>query len=261
MLNVVAVSPSGAHRARDAHGRLRLRAGHAAPRRRRPERRRQRPGQLRLSDVGQLPRRARSTSSGFQVLRRRLGRRLPRADARPDADVRQPARRAARRRLRARPGAAPDLDARRPSRTRNYSIAPAVRLEPPDRGAGLRPALRRREQHRRTLGTIAISANAISRFITFRVSKASLGGTPGPGWAFTVVLTGQDGFSADQARGFQPTPQDFQFGVCAPGGRRPAVRRRSEPGAEGARRDHAAGRRPGNRARRTCSARSCCTAS
>jgi glucoamylase len=29
------------------------------------------------------------------------------------------------------------------------------------------------------------------------------------------VLTGQDGFSSDQARGFQPTPQDFQFGVCA----------------------------------------------
>jgi glucoamylase len=29
-----------------------------------------------------------------------------------------------------------------------------------------------------------------------------------------VVLTGQDGFSPDQARGFTPTPQEFQFGVC-----------------------------------------------
>jgi glucoamylase len=65
-----------------------------------------------------------------------------------------------------------------------------------------------------TLGTIAISANAISRFITFSVPKASLG-TPGPGWGFAVVLTGQDGFSPDQARGFQTTPQEFQFGVCA----------------------------------------------
>jgi glucoamylase len=64
------------------------------------------------------------------------------------------------------------------------------------------------------LGTVAISANQISRFITFRVPKATLG-SPGPGWAFTVVLTGQDGFSPDQARGFQSTPQDFQFGVCA----------------------------------------------
>ncbi len=65
-----------------------------------------------------------------------------------------------------------------------------------------------------TLGTVSIGANAISRFITFSVPKASLG-TPGPGWGFNVVLTGQDGFSSDQARGFQPTPQDFQFGVCA----------------------------------------------
>jgi glucoamylase len=30
-----------------------------------------------------------------------------------------------------------------------------------------------------------------------------------------VVLTGQDGFSPDQARGFAPTPQEFLFGVCA----------------------------------------------
>ena len=65
-----------------------------------------------------------------------------------------------------------------------------------------------------TLGTASISANPISRFITFSVPKASLG-TPGPGWGFTVVLTGQDGFSPDQARGFAPTPQGFQFGVCA----------------------------------------------
>jgi glucoamylase len=28
------------------------------------------------------------------------------------------------------------------------------------------------------------------------------------------VLTGQDGFSPDQARGFAPTPQEFLFGVC-----------------------------------------------
>ncbi|HEY3059537.1 MAG TPA: glucodextranase DOMON-like domain-containing protein [Chloroflexota bacterium] len=66
-----------------------------------------------------------------------------------------------------------------------------------------------------TVGTIRISANAISRFITFSVPKVSLGGQPTAGWGFTVVLTGQDGFSPDQARGFAPTPQAFQFGVCA----------------------------------------------
>jgi glucoamylase len=47
------------------------------------------------------------------------------------------------------------------------------------------------------------------------VPTTSLGGTPGPGWGFTVVLTGQDGFSPDQARNFAPTPQAYLFGVCA----------------------------------------------
>jgi glucoamylase len=65
-----------------------------------------------------------------------------------------------------------------------------------------------------TLGTVDVKGNAISRYITFSVPKASLG-TPTSGWGFTVVLAGQDGFSPDQARGFQPTPQGFQFGVCA----------------------------------------------
>ena len=103
---------------------------------------------------------------------------------------------------------------------RNYSIAPGYAwsrlLEVQGFGQRYVDAT-----NANTVGTIAISANEISRYITFRVSKASLGGTPTSGWSFTVVLTGQDGFSADQARGFQPTPQDFQFGVCAPGGTDP----------------------------------------
>ncbi len=32
-----------------------------------------------------------------------------------------------------------------------------------------------------------------------------------------MALTGQDGFSGDQARGFDATPQPFLFGVCASG--------------------------------------------
>jgi glucoamylase len=66
-----------------------------------------------------------------------------------------------------------------------------------------------------TQGTVTIKANEISRFITFSVPKSSIDGQPGPGWGFTVVLTGQDGFSPDQARSFAATPQEFQFGVCA----------------------------------------------
>jgi glucan 1,4-alpha-glucosidase len=65
-----------------------------------------------------------------------------------------------------------------------------------------------------TVGSVQIRANAVTRFITFTVSKAALGGTPATGWHFAVVLTGQDGFSPDQARGFTQPAQDFQFGVC-----------------------------------------------
>jgi hypothetical protein len=71
-----------------------------------------------------------------------------------------------------------------------------------------------------TLGTPAVAANAVSRHITITVPKSALG-QPAAGWVFTVVLTGQDGFSSDQARGFAATPQEFQFGVCAPGGSSP----------------------------------------
>ena len=98
--------------------------------------------------------------------------------------------------------------------SRNFQIAPAFAWSRLIQVQGF--GQRYEDASGTALGTVAISANAISRFITFRVPKASLG-SPGPGWAFTVVLTGQDGFSptGDQARGFQSTPQDFQFGVCA----------------------------------------------
>jgi glucoamylase len=96
--------------------------------------------------------------------------------------------------------------------TRNFQISPAYAWSRLIQVQGF--GQRYEDASGATLGTVAISANQISRFITFRVTKASLG-SPGAGWAFTVVLTGQDGFSGDQARGFQSTPQDFQFGVCA----------------------------------------------
>jgi glucoamylase len=70
------------------------------------------------------------------------------------------------------------------------------------------------DAHGTTLGTVSIRANRISRYITFSVPASTLG-HPGSGWGFTVVLTGQDGFSPDQARAFAATPQAFQFGVCA----------------------------------------------
>jgi glucoamylase len=96
---------------------------------------------------------------------------------------------------------------------RNYQIAPAAAWDRllEVQGFGQRYI----DAHGTTTGSISISANPISRFITFSVPTATLGGTPGAGWGFSVVLTGQDGFSSDQARGFAPTPQPFNFGVCA----------------------------------------------
>jgi glucoamylase len=71
-----------------------------------------------------------------------------------------------------------------------------------------------------SLGPVSVQASQASGFITVIVPAAAFG-TPGAGWVFTVVLHGQDGFSPDRARGFAPTPQDFLFGVCAPGGTSP----------------------------------------
>jgi len=95
---------------------------------------------------------------------------------------------------------------------RNFAIAPAFAWSRLIQVQGF--GQRYEDPSHATLGTVSISANSITRFITFRVTKASLG-QPGPGWGFTVVLTGQDGFSNDQARGFAPIPQPFAFGVCA----------------------------------------------
>ena len=61
----------------------------------------------------------------------------------------------------------------------------------------------------------AVRASQTTRTITIALPKAAFG-TPGSGWEFAVVLHGQDGFSADQARGFAPTPQPYAFGVCGP---------------------------------------------
>jgi glucan 1,4-alpha-glucosidase len=70
-----------------------------------------------------------------------------------------------------------------------------------------------------TAGSVSVSANQVSRYITFSVDKTALGGAPTTGWTFAVVLTGQDGtHGTDQTRGFASTPQAYAFGVCAVGG-------------------------------------------
>ena len=98
---------------------------------------------------------------------------------------------------------------------RNYTIAPADAWSRLIEVQGFGQKFVDAAAVPNTVGSVTVTGNPISRYITFSVDKAALGGTPGPGWAFTVGLTGQDGYSPDQARAFQSVPQDYQFGVCA----------------------------------------------
>jgi glucoamylase len=68
-----------------------------------------------------------------------------------------------------------------------------------------------------TVGAPDVLAVQQDATITVALPEAQFG-TPGSGWGFSVVLTGQDGFSSDQARAFTATPGAFTFGVCAAGG-------------------------------------------
>ncbi len=71
-----------------------------------------------------------------------------------------------------------------------------------------------------TVGTPFVLPVQSDRTITVALPEAQFG-APGSGWGFSVVLTGQDGFSSDQVRAFTATPGAFTFGVCASGGTEP----------------------------------------
>jgi glucoamylase len=97
--------------------------------------------------------------------------------------------------------------------TRNYSIADSSAWSRRIEVQGFADAVFV-DASGQPLGDVSVQASQTSRYITMIVPLSALG-TPGPGWTFTVVLHGQDGFSPDQARGFAPTPEAFQFGLCA----------------------------------------------
>jgi glucoamylase len=111
------------------------------------------------------------------------------------------------------PGASPTSTAAAFA-TRNYTIAAAGAWSQLVEAQGFAsPAWQ--DPAGNSLGTAFVSASQASRTITIGLPQSAFG-TPGPGWSFAVVLTGQDGFSPDQARTFTGTPGPFTFGVCAP---------------------------------------------
>ena len=71
-----------------------------------------------------------------------------------------------------------------------------------------------------SVGTAFMLTDDTNRTVTIALPEAQFG-TPGSGWAFSVVLTGQDGFSPDQARAFTQPAGAFSFGVCPAGGTSP----------------------------------------
>ena len=71
-----------------------------------------------------------------------------------------------------------------------------------------------------SVGTASALAVQSDQTITVALPEAQFG-TPASGWGFSVVLTGQDGFSPDLARAFTATPGAYTFGVCAVGGTAP----------------------------------------
>jgi glucoamylase len=103
-----------------------------------------------------------------------------------------------------------------PFPTRNYAIAPVGAWSQRVEVQGFAPTQWVNAAGGSVGSALALPVQA-DKTITIAVPESAFG-TPAAGWGFSVVLTGQDGFSPDQARAFASTAQDFAFGVCAPGG-------------------------------------------
>jgi glucoamylase len=112
--------------------------------------------------------------------------------------------------------------------SRNYTVAPSGAWSQRVEVQGFAPTVWKNATGN-DLGTAFALPVQADRTITVALPEAQFG-TPVSGWGFTVVLTGQDGFSPDQARGFARTAQDFLFGVCAPGGTAPICSDSVDPG-------------------------------
>ncbi len=103
-----------------------------------------------------------------------------------------------------------------PFASRKYAIAPAGAWSQRVEVQGFTPT-QWVDAAGNTVGAAFTLPVQADKTITVALPEAALG-TPSAGWGLSVVLAGQDGFSADQARAFTPTAGSFSFGVCAPGG-------------------------------------------
>jgi glucoamylase len=103
--------------------------------------------------------------------------------------------------------------------TRNYTIAPANAWSELVEAQGFAAPVWQ-DASGNSLGTPFMATSQTSGTVTIALPEATFG-TPGSGWSFAVVLTGQDGFQPDLARAFTATQGAYTFGVCAAGGTSP----------------------------------------
>jgi glucoamylase len=96
--------------------------------------------------------------------------------------------------------------------SRNYSIASADAWSERIEAQGFAPVVWQ-DASGNALGQAQLVVDQPSGTATLIFPRATFG-TVGSGWVFTVALTGQNGFSTDQARPFTATPGPDTFGVC-----------------------------------------------
>jgi glucoamylase len=106
--------------------------------------------------------------------------------------------------------------------SRNYTIAPAGAWSELVEAQGFAPPSWTDAQGD-SVGTAFMVADQASRTVTIALPEAQFG-TPGPGWAFSVVLTGQDGYSPDLARAFTANPGPTRSASARPAERAPSAR-------------------------------------
>ena len=99
--------------------------------------------------------------------------------------------------------------------SRNYTIAPADAWTERVEAQGFAPVVWVNPANA-SLGSAQFIVDPPSRTATIVLPSSGFG-TVESGWVFTVTLTGQDGFSSDQARAFTALPGQYTFGVCSVG--------------------------------------------
>src|SRR5487761_1877469 len=104
--------------------------------------------------------------------------------------------------------------------TRNYTIAPADAWNERIEVQGFASPVWVNASGGQVGTPAAVVASTDANTITIALPKAEFG-TPTSGWTFTVAITGQDGFNADQAISFTKNPGGFPLGICPVGGTEP----------------------------------------